>query len=115
MDKKIVGIIVFVGLLMVAGGVGAVTLVNPLGSTDTFCKLLINIILVVAGLVAALSTIMITVAGIMFILSAGSPERINKAKTAFFYAIVGFVIAISAKVIVDIIKQVINASGQGCV
>ncbi|MDO8486457.1 MAG: TrbC/VirB2 family protein [Candidatus Staskawiczbacteria bacterium] len=113
MDKKITGVILFVGLLALAGVGNAVTLQNPL-NVNTFCELLTNIVKAVAGLIGVISTIMITIAGIMYLTSAGIPERTNKAKTAFIYAIVGFVIAVSASTIVDLIKSVINASGGGC-
>ena len=94
MDKKII--------------FAAVTLVNPLSGVNNLYELLTKIVNAVAGLVATISVIMITVAGMMYLLSAGNPERINKAKTAFFYAIMGMVIAISAGAIVAIIGSVIK-------
>ena len=115
MDKKIVFVMVFVGLFAIAG-IGtatAVTIQNPLG-VKTICALLTSIIAAVAGIVATISVIMITVAGIMYLLSAGSTEKMGTAKKALFYAIIGMAIAISAGTIVAVIKQVINASGGGC-
>ena len=123
MDKKIVFIIAFVvslTMVNVSLTMAQVVLVNPLGATDTICKLLVGhgnfpgIIGAVAGLVGAVSVIMIIVAGIMFLLSAGNPERINKAKTASIYAIAGMVIAISAEAIALAIKGVIGAAGGVC-
>ena len=64
--------------------------------------------------VAALGTIMIIVAGILYLLSAGSQERMTKSKAALFYAIVGIAIGISATSIVEIIKSILNASGASC-
>lgn len=116
MDKKNIFIIVFVVFLAIANSTtaAAVKLDNPLGATDTICELLTKISKAVAGLVGAISVIMIIVAGIMYLLSAGSPEKMGTAKKAFFYAIIGLVIAISAGAIVNTIKSVINASGGGC-
>ncbi len=114
MNKKIVFIIVFVIFLTVANYTIAVELKNPLGDTDTLCELLTLITNAVAGLVGAISVIMITVAGIMYLLSAGNPEKINSAKKAFIYAIIGMAIAIAAGTIVAVIKGVINAGGGGC-
>lgn len=114
MNKKIVlYLAVFISLLTIANSVNAVPLVNPLG-VDNFCGLLTSIATAVAGLVGAISVIMIIVAGIMYLLSAGSPERITKARTALFYAIAGLAIAISAGAIVATIKGVIGAQGGGC-
>ena len=107
MDKKIAGIMVFVFFLAAAGSITAVTLDNPL-NVDNFPDLLTNIILAVAGLVGAISVIMITVAGIMYLLSAGSPEKMGTAKTALFYAIIGLAIAVSAGAIVTTIKGVLG-------
>lgn len=120
MKKKIVFIIIFVvSLTTMVNFITAVAqnptvIQNPLPGVNNICALLTKIANAVAGLVGVMSVIMITVAGIMFLLSAGNPEKINKAKTAFFYAIIGFVIAISAGVIVIVIKEVINAAGGGC-
>ncbi|MBI1866323.1 MAG: hypothetical protein HY005_03330 [Candidatus Staskawiczbacteria bacterium] len=115
MNKKIVFTILFVSILVIAGGeTSAVVLVNPLVGVNNICQLLTRIINAVAGIVGAISVIMIIVSGIMYLLSAGSPERINKAKAALVYAIIGMAIAISATGIVAAIKGVINAGGGGC-
>lgn len=99
---------------MITRSAAAVTIENPLagGGVNNFPQLLEKIFLAVAGLVAAISTIMITVAGIMYLTSAGSTERMAKAKTAFVYAIIGFIVAISASTIVAIIKSVIGAEAE---
>jgi len=87
-----------------------VTIDNPLGTT-TFNGLLTDkIIPGVVGIIAALSTIMITIAGILYLTSAGSPERINTAKKALTYAIIGLVIAIAAGSIAAIIKNVLGVT-----
>lgn len=114
MDKKIIFFLgIFISLLTIAGSISAIELVNPL-NVNNFCALLTNIITAVAGLVGAISVIMIIVAGIMYLLSAGSPEKMTKAKTALIYAIVGLAIAISAGAIVATIKEVIGAQAGGC-
>ena len=107
-------LVIFISLFVMAGEGIAVVIGNPLVGVNNICQLLTNIINAVAGLFGAISVIMIIVAGLMYLLSAGSPERINKAKTALVYAIVGLAIAISAGAIVATIKSVINAGGGGC-
>ncbi|MBI2050065.1 MAG: TrbC/VirB2 family protein [Candidatus Staskawiczbacteria bacterium] len=89
------------------------TIANPLG-VDSICGLLTSIITAVAGIVGAISVIMITVAGIMYLLSAGDPNKMETAKKALFYAIIGLAIAVSASTIVAVIKQVVNANSGGC-
>ena len=59
-----------------------------------------GIIPAVAGLVGALSVIMIIVAGILYLTSAGSQEKMLTAKKALIYAIAGIVITLLAGAIV---------------
>ena len=97
----------------VTGQAGAtVTITNPLaaGGVDNFDQLLTKIITGVAGIVASLSVIMIIIAGILYLTSAGSPERIGVAKKALIYAIVGIVIAIAAESIAIIIKTTLGVT-----
>lgn len=119
MKKKIIFIIIFVVSLTIINFITAVpaasiVIQNPLPGVNNVCDLLTKIANAVAGLVGVMSVIMITVAGIMFLLSAGNPEKIGTAKKAFFYAIIGMAIALSAGVIVIVIKEVISAAGGGC-
>jgi len=86
----------------------AVTLVNPIGYND-FPSLLIAIAQGIAVLIGSLSVIMIIWSGILFLVSAGDPARIQKAKSSLVFAIVGMVIAISAEVIIETIKGILGA------
>lgn len=92
----------------------AVTIPNPLNGVDNFCQLLTKIASGVGVFIASLGTIMIIVAGIFYLTSAGSPERIGVAKKALFYAIIGIVIGVAASGIVEIIKGIIGANGGTC-
>jgi hypothetical protein len=109
MNKKAVYLIAFAGLLSLASSVFAqITIPNPLKGVDSFGDLLAKIADGVGTVIAALGTIMIIVAGILYLTSAGSPERMTKAKTALVYAIAGIVIGLAAHVIVKVIKEVIG-------
>ncbi|MCX6724282.1 MAG: TrbC/VirB2 family protein [Candidatus Staskawiczbacteria bacterium] len=83
---------------------------NPLhgGGVDNFGQLLEKIATGVGTLIASLGVIMIIVAGILYLLSAGNPERVGTAKKALFYAILGIVIGLAANAIVAIVKEVIG-------
>lgn len=85
-----------------------VTIPNPLKYNNFGQLLLDGIIPAVAGLIGALSVIMIIVAGILFLTSAGSPERIGTAKKALAYAIIGIVITLISGAIVVTIKSVLG-------
>jgi len=116
MNKKIICSVVFVGLFCLIHPVfgDGVTITPPEGVPTTFCALLTQIAGAVGMIIASLGGIMIVVAGILYLTSAGSPERMGTAKKALVYAIAGIVIGLSATVIVDVIKEVIGFTGETC-
>lgn len=113
MNKKVIYSVVFVSLfclVTITAGQGVV-IPNPLarGGVNTFGDLLAKIATGVGMLIATLGTIMLVVSGILYLTSAGSPERMGTAKKALIYAIVGIVIGLAAAAIVEIIKNIIGA------
>jgi hypothetical protein len=113
--KYLINLLVFSSLLLIASpALAQVRIVNPLGGTDNFCKLLTSILSNVAILIGSLATIMIIWSGILFLTSAGSPERIGTAKKSLTFAVIGIAIAVSAGGIVATIKQVLNFAGATC-
>ena len=123
MQKKLLFLtllITFAG--MTSSAFAAVTLPNPLclnpatpcvssptctcNFTDLITKI-INFVLIVIGSVAVL---MLVWAGILFVTSAGSPEKISKGKQALTYAIIGLVIAFAGGGLILVIKEVIGVS-----
>jgi|SRR5665213_1388027 len=55
---------------------------------------------IVFGIAGGLALLMITVSGLRYILAAGEPEKISKAKNGIIYALVGLAIALAAESIV---------------
>lgn len=51
-------------------------------------------------IIGAVSVLVIVIAGLMYVLSGGNPDRTKQAKDAILYAIVGIVIAAAAQLIV---------------
>jgi len=66
-------------------------------NNGTFIPTVLGIVFGIAG---GLALLMITVSGLRYILSAGSPEKISKAKNGIIYSLVGLAIAIAAESIV---------------
>ena len=60
------------------------------------------------GLLAAAATLALTVGGIRYVAGAGDPEQIEKAKTAFRSALVGYAIAALAPVLVAALKSIVG-------
>ncbi|MEK7658826.1 MAG: hypothetical protein AAB352_03100 [Patescibacteria group bacterium] len=111
MNKKFASLVMLLGLFSLISLVSAqVQIPNPLGGVNNFGQLLLKIADGVGVLIASLGTIMIIWAGILYLTSAGSTERMTKAKTALFYAIIGIAIGISARIIVIIIGSIIGVN-----
>jgi len=114
MNKVFAHIIVFAVLLCLvlpALSSGDIEIPNPLkpGGVTNFQQLLTKIAQGVAALIITLGTIMLIVAGILYLTSAGSPERMGTAKKALGYAVIGIAIGLAAETIVAIIKGIIGA------
>jgi len=108
MNKKLVNIIVFVVLLSF-GTLAYAQITNPIGAND-FPSLLANITKAAGGLIASIGVIMLIVAGIFYLTSAGSAERIGVAKKALIYAVVGIVIGLAADGIATAVSNAISGT-----
>lgn len=110
MNKKLVSLLTLTCLFGLASFAFAapVVLDNPLPGVNDFKTLLLNVARTIGRLIGALGTIMIIVAAILYLTSAGSPDKMTKAKTALFYAIIGIAIGISAETITTIILDVLQ-------
>ncbi len=124
--KKIKNVIILCGFLLTfcftlvplvpttAGAVNVFSDACADGSTDAICadttgkglnttiKTIINILLYILGAVAV---IVIIIAGIMYIISVGDPNAVNKAKNTLLYAVIGLIVAIIAYAIVNFVIQ----------
>jgi hypothetical protein len=112
MNKKIIYSVIFLSLFCLVSFALAdsVSITNPLSGVNNFNDLLTKIATAVGELIATLGTIMLIVSGILYLTSAGSPEKIGAAKKALIYAIAGIVIGLAATAIVAAIKQIMGAS-----
>jgi hypothetical protein len=107
MNKKIIGLAIFVGLFCFASlSLGQIT--NPIGASD-FSSLFKGIAVAVGKLVAGLAAIMVIVAGIIYLTSVGSPERVGLAKKALTYAIIGAAIALAAEGLVTYVAGLMKS------
>lgn len=86
----------------------AVTLDNPIGFNN-FGDLAAAIINIVAGIIGSLAVMMFLWAGILFLTSTGDPTKIQKARQATIYAVVGVAVALAATGIIALVKQIIGA------
>lgn len=59
-----------------------------------------NVLQLVFGTIAAISVLIITIAGLYFVLSRGNPEKSNRARNAIIYSSIGLLVSILASAIV---------------
>lgn len=97
-----------VGAQLAGSDKGTGKLENPLKAGDLLS--LINLLidgLMKVGLVAAACFIIYS--GFLFITAQGKPEQIDKAKTNFYWTIIGTAILLGAKAIVSIITGTLKS------
>lgn len=106
--KKFFFLLLILGFLSLAGSASSIELKNPLGGTDSFEKLISKITDYVVGVISVLVILMFLIAGILFVISAGNPQRIDQAKKAAIYAAIGAAIALAGKGLIELIKTIIG-------
>lgn len=92
---------------IIAARFASAALKNPLDS-DTFADLIANIAEIVAQIGLPIAVLAIIWAGFLFVSSRGNEEKITKAKTTFFWAIMGTALLLGAWAIADAVKEFIT-------
>jgi hypothetical protein len=91
-----------------SGSPGSASLVNPLKS-GSVTELLLKIIDVLIIFLTPIIVLAIMYAGFLFVTAAGNPGKIETARTALLWAIVGGVIVLGAKLIITVIQGTVAA------
>ncbi len=60
------------------------------------------------GILAVLATLMLTIGGVRYVLAAGDPAEVEKAKTCFKSAGMGYCLAVLAPVVVAVLKGLVG-------
>jgi Type IV secretion system pilin len=68
-----------------------------------------NIRLWMIGLLVGVATLLLTVAGVRYLLSGGDPGQIERAKTALKAALCGYALAALAPVLVAVLQHIVGA------
>lgn len=85
------------------------TLPNPLGTIDSFGGLLGHIARYILTVVGAVATLMFLIAGIVFLVSAGNPNSIQRARKIALYAAIGLAISLLGSGLITFIQYLIGA------
>jgi len=111
MKKRFFSILALALVLLPTLSVHAATLTNPLGTTNirTVIGRLITALLGVTGSIALL---MFVYGGFLWLISAGSPEKVKKGKEVMKWSVLGLVVIVGAYTIV---RAVITALESGTI
>ena len=103
--KKILSVLVLLGFLILPS----------VGLTDAASSDEVDVIAALNRITNWLFTILIAFAGIMiivaafyFVTAAGNPEQITKARNFILYALIGVVVALSARGIVSLVQRIVK-------
>lgn len=111
--SAVMGCFLFISSFYFVWAADSIVFSNPIGSPDlnSFLALVAGNL---SGLVASLAVIFIVVGGIMYMISAGDQNMIERAKKIITAAIIGLVIALSAQTfLVEIYRMVGGTQVQG--
>lgn len=64
----------------------------------------------VAGLLAGLATLFLTIGGLRYLIAGGNPRAMEQGKAAIRSALIGYALAALAPLLVDILRRVIGAA-----
>ena len=76
---------------------------------ESVISLALNVLTVIVG---GLAVAFIVVGGIKYVTSGGDEKKVASAKNTLLYAIIGLVVAIVARVIIGLVLEALNLSGQ---
>jgi len=111
MKKSLFFLLVLVSFLSVSNFASAdIVLPNPLGSVGTVADLVSNITSYIFSLIGILAVLMFVISGVLFVISAGNPGKIDQAKKIAIYAAVGTGIALSGAGLIALVKQILTGT-----
>ncbi len=74
-------------------------------ATPDLQTVLNNLRLWIAGVLATLATLFLSIGGLMYLTAAGNPRRVEQAKEAIRSAVIGYVFAGLAPLVITIVQQ----------
>lgn len=84
---------------------GSVRVVALAGSVEDVLNNIRNWIM---GILALLATVFLTIGGLRYVLAAGDPGEVEKAKTAFKSAGIGYALAALAPLVVTVLQGIVG-------
>ncbi len=86
---------------LAAGGLAA----GPLLAAASIGQVISHTTVWITGILAGLATLFLTIGGVRYLMAGGDPAEVEKAKTAFKSAGIGYALAVLAPVVVTVLKS----------
>jgi hypothetical protein len=81
---------------------------SPALAADDIPTVISNLQTWLVGILAALATLFLVIGGVRYVISGGNPGEVEKAKSAFKSAAIGYCLAILAPVVITILKSIVG-------
>ena len=99
--------------LVPCGGIDSTGAPEPVCNTCYFIGLLNNVLAWLVGILSIIFSIMIVVSGLRMVTSAGNVQAKSDAKKRIMNGLIGFVIVLSAWLLIDFMMKALLAPGAG--
>ena len=107
----ILGVALFIPLASVEAQCPPHCIENPLkqGTSDTLVGFLQSLLSVFVAFAIPIAALAIIYAGFLFVTARGSEEQLRKAKSTFFYTVIGTAVLLGAQVIISVIATTVQS------
>ncbi|MEV0068825.1 MULTISPECIES: pilin [unclassified Amycolatopsis] len=99
-------VLVALGVLLSSSSAQAATV--HLALAKTVDEVLNNIRNWILGILSAIAAAFLTIGGLRYLMAGGDPGEVEKAKSAFKHAGIGFCLAALAPIVVDAFKAIVG-------
>lgn len=81
---------------------------SPAWAADSLDEVIGNLRNVLVGLLVALATLFLTIAGVRYLTAGGDPGQVAKAKEALRSAAIGYALAVLAPILVSVLQSIVG-------
>ncbi len=101
-------VLVFVVVLCVPAAAYATTGGVPVGAVKTLPQVIAGLQAWVMGILAALASLYLALAGVYYLTAGGDPAQVDRARGALRNALVGYGLAVLAPVLLSVVKSIVG-------
>ncbi len=91
-----------------AGDPGTPSFPPSLPPVHTLSTVIINVQELIMGVLAAVATLFLVLAGVYWTTAGGDPAQVDRAKAALRNALIGYALAVLAPMLLEIVKHVVG-------